>query len=295
MRFTKLALAGLAALAVGLIAAPVLAQETKADGAEGGHHLLSPASGWQHEGYFGTYDRNAMQRGFKVYREVCSSCHGLKLLSFRNFGEPGGPFYDPAFPNPNDNPMVKQIALEFPHQVRGIDEAGEPATFPGKPADRIPGPYPNDTYARGLNGGALPPDLSVIIKARHGGAGYVYSLLQGFVEPPQGLTVNPGQHYNKFFAGDTASQWAGDPRQKPPGGFLAMTPPLTTDGQVSFDDDTPSTKEQMARDVAVFLAWASDPHMQDRKQMGVAVLAYLLLLAGITYFSYRAIWRNVEH
>ncbi len=300
----KLALAGLAALAAGFIALPVVAQEhgAAAEGAAaehaagGGHELLEPAGGWQHEGYFGTFDQNALQRGFKVYREVCSACHGMKLMSFRNLGEPGGPFYDARYPNPNDNPYVKQIATEYPLQVPGIDpDSGDPTTFPGKTSDRIPGPFANETLARVGNGGALPPDFSVIAKARHGGAGYIYSLLMGYKPPPAGLTVNPGQHYNAYFAGDTASQWAGDPRAKPPGGFLAMAEPLNTDGQVGFDDNTPSTKAQMAKDVATFLAWASDPHAVERKQMGVAVIIYLLLFAALVFASYRRIWRNVEH
>jgi ubiquinol-cytochrome c reductase cytochrome c1 subunit len=299
MRLIKLAFAGLAALALGF-AAPAVAQEHApaaggaAEHAAGGHELLEPAGGWQHEGFFGTFDQNALQRGFRVYREVCSSCHGMKLMSFRNLGQPGAPFYMDAYPNPNDNPKVKTIAAEY--QIAGIDpESGDPTTFAGKTSDRFPSPYANEPAARAVNGGALPPDLSVITKARHGGAGYVYSLLLGFDEPPQGLTVNPGQHYNRFFAGDTAAQWAGDPRQKPPGGFLAMSPPLLRDGQVTFDDGTPATREQMARDVATFLAWAGDPKMQNRKQMGVSVIAYLIILAVLAYISYRRIWRNVEH
>lgn len=299
MHFNKLALAGLAALAAAFIAAPVIAQEhAAAPGAEehaaGGHDLLEPAGGWRHKGYFGVYDQNALQRGFKVYREVCSSCHGMKLLAFRHLGEKGGPFYMAEFPNPNDNPKIKALAAEY--QIVGFDpETGDPATFPGKPSDRFPSPYANEAAGRALNGGAYPPDFSVIAKARHGGAGYIYSLMLGFVEPPPGLNVTPGQHYNAYFAGDTAAQWSGDPRHKPPGGFLAMAPPLTQDGLVPFDDDTPSTKAQMAKDVGVFLAWASDPKMQNRKQMGISVLAYLAILALLAYVSYRRIWRNVEH
>jgi ubiquinol-cytochrome c reductase cytochrome c1 subunit len=291
MRLNKLAFAALAALATTIAAPPVLAQEHEA---AAGHALMEPHEGWEHEGYFGTFDRNALQRGLKVYREVCASCHGLKLLSFRNLGQPGGPFYDAAYPNPNDNPVVKAFAQEY--QLASVDpDTGDATTRAGIPADRFPNPYANDAAARAQNGGALPPDLSVITKARHGGAGYVYSLMQGFLTPPPGLTVTPGQYYNAYFAGDTSAQWAGDPREKPPGGFLAMAPPLKNDGLVSFDDDTPSTKEQMSRDVATFLAWAGDPKMENRKRMGVAVIAYLLILAALAYASYRYIWRNVEH
>ena len=162
MRLTKLALAGLAALTLGF-AAPAIAQEhgPSAGGAEehaaGGHHLLEPSGGWQHEGFFGTFDQNALQRGFRVYREVCSSCHGMKLLSFRNLGQPGAPFFMDAYPNPNDNPKVKTIAAES--LIATIDsESGDPTTRPGIPADRFPSPYANEPAARAVNGGALPPE-----------------------------------------------------------------------------------------------------------------------------------------
>ena len=300
MRIAKLALAGLAALAVGAIAVPVMAQEhaageAAAGHAAGGHDLMEPAHGWHHEEYFGTFDQNQLQRGFKVFAEVCSSCHGLKLLSFRNLGEQGGPFYDAKFPNPNDNPQVKQLAATYVNQVPGIDpDSGDAAKFPARTSDRIVGPYANDVAARVVNGGALPPDLSVITKARHGGAGYVYSLLQGYHTPPAGLTVAAGQHYNAFFGGDTAASWSGDPRLKPPGGFLAMAPPLAN-ANVGFDDGTATTQEQMAQDVATFLAWAGDPKAVARKQMGAAVIPFLLLLSILVFLSYKAIWRNVEH
>jgi ubiquinol-cytochrome c reductase cytochrome c1 subunit len=298
----KLAAAGFAALGLA-IAAPAFAQEhgpaPAAGGAEehqaaGGHHLAEPAGGWSFDGFFGAYDQNQLQRGYKVYKEVCATCHGMRLMSFRNLGQPGGPFYDPEYANPNDNPVVKTIAAEF--MLPAIDpETGDPAEAAGKTADGFPSPYANDAAARALNGGALPPDLSVMAKARHGGASYIYSLLTGFHEPPAGLTVNPGQHYNPYFAGDTAAQWAGDPREKPPGGFLAMAPPLLRDGQVTYDDDTAATIPQMAADVAAFISWSSEPKMAIRKQMGVAVIGYLLILAVLVYLSYRRIWRNVEH
>jgi ubiquinol-cytochrome c reductase cytochrome c1 subunit len=261
----------------------------------GDHHLLEPKGGWPHEGYFGTFDQNQLQRGFKVYTEVCSVCHGMKLLSYRNLGEPGAPFYDPRYPNPNDNPVVKQIAATFNNQIPTIDpDSGDMVMMPAKTSDNILGPFANDTAARLGNGGALPPDLSVITKARHGGAGYIYSLLMGYVPPPEGLTVAPGQHYNAYFAGDTTSSWAGDPREKPPGGFLAMASPLEF-ADVTFDDGTATTQEQMAHDVAAFLAWAGDPKAVARKQMGAVVIPYLLILALLVFLSYRRLWRNVEH
>jgi ubiquinol-cytochrome c reductase cytochrome c1 subunit len=288
-------------------------EEHAEDHAAGGHDLLEPKGGWKHEGFFGTFDVNALQRGFKVYQKNCSSCHGMKLLSFRNLGEVGGPFYDARFPNPNDNPVVKKIASEF--SVSKIDpDSGAMVAVPGIPADKFPSPYANAIAAAVANGGAVPPDLSVIVKARNGGAGYVYSLLKGYKAPPEGLNVTPGQHYNAYFHGDTASQWVGkDPRDKPPGGFLAMASPLqnldirlqrdcvegaqggASCDQNTFDDGKPTTIEQQAHDVAVFLAWASDPKTEARKQLGVAVIPFLFLLAVLAFLSYRQIWRNVEH
>lgn len=283
-----------------------------AGGHGGGHDLLEPKGGWPHEGLFGSFDQNALQRGFKVYKNVCSSCHGLKLLSFRNLGEVGGPFYDAKYPNPNDNPMVKKLASEF--SVSKVDpDSGAMVAMPGIPSDRFPSPYANAIAASVANGGAVPPDLSVIAKARHGGAAYIYSLMNGFYAPPEGLKVNAGQHYNAYFGGDTGSQWSGDPRHKPPGGFLAMAPPLsdfdiklqrdcsekTAGGAAcdknTFDDGKPTTLEQQAHDVALFLAWAGDPKATARKQMGAAVLPYLLILALLAFLSYRRLWRNIEH
>ncbi len=281
--------------------------------AGGDHHELTPKGGWTHDGAFGTFDVNAMQRGFKVYKAICSSCHGMKLLSFRNLGDVGGPFYDARYPNPNDNPVVKKLASEF-MVTKEDPDSGAMVAMPGIPADAFPSPYANATAAAVANGGAVPPDLSVIVKARNGGAGYVYSLLQGYVAPPQGLVVSAGQNYNAFFHGDTASQWVDkDPRQKPPGGFLAMSPPLQqfdirlqrdcVEGAHggaacdvnTFDDGKPTTIEQQAHDVAVFLAWASDPRTEARKQLGAAVIPFLFLLAVLVFLSYRRIWRNVEH
>jgi ubiquinol-cytochrome c reductase cytochrome c1 subunit len=278
----------------------------------GGHHLLEPAGGWEHEGYFGTLDQNALQRGFKVYQKNCSSCHGMKLLSFRNLGEPGGPFHDARYPNPNDNPVVKNIASQF--MVTKVDpDSGAMVAMPGITSDTFPSPYANAIAAAVANGGAVPPDLSVMAKARAGGAGYIYSLLLDFKAPPPGLTVTPGQYYNATFHGDTAGQWSGDPRAKPPGGFLAMSPPLQqfdirmqrdcVEGAAggaacdknTFDDGKPTTMEQQAHDVALFLAWASDPRQVARKQMGTAVLPYLLILALLVFLSYRRLWRNIEH
>ena len=203
------------------------------------------------------------------------------------------PFWDPHEDNPNNNRFVRAIAAEF--EIADIDsETGEEVLRPGTPADGFPNPYPNPTAAAAANGGAMPPDLSVMAKARHDGANYIYSLLSGYEEAPEGLRIAQGQYYNPYMAGDMTPFWEGDPEHVPYGGFIAMPPPLRA-GQVTFDDGTEATVDQMSRDVAAFIAWASDPRAVERKRTGLAVFIYLLLFAGITYASYRRIWRNVAH
>lgn len=232
---------------------------------------------WHFAGVFGTFDRAAMQRGYQVYREVCAACHSMKFMAFRNLGQEGGPFYDPEYPNPNDNPVIKALAAEFT-VTDGPDDAGDMFERPGRPSDPFPSPFPNDPAARAVNGGALPPDLSVIIKARHDGSNYVRSLLTGFIEPPDDVTVAPGMHYNPWF----------------PGGQIAMAPPLPED-RVTYEDGTLATTEQMAEDVVEFLTWAADPHAEVRKRMGFKVIIYLGVLTILLWFSYRQIWRDVKH
>lgn len=248
---------------------------------------------WSFEGPLGKFDKAQLQRGYKVYREVCSACHAMSLMSFRNLGQKGGPFYEERYPNPNDNPYVKALAADI--QVGDIDsETGDAIQRPATSADRFPSPFPNEAAARGSNGGAMPPDLSVIIKARHSGPQYVYSVLTGYANPPAGLTVPPGQYYNPYFPGDVAAFWKGDHDHVPKGGFLAMAPPLGTD-KVTFDDGRPSTVDQQAKDVVAFLAWAAEPKMEERKQFGLAAMIYLLLLTVLLWFSYKRVWRNVAH
>lgn len=245
------------------------------------------------EGPLGKFDQAQLQRGYKVYREVCAACHAMHLMSFRNLGQKGGPFYDEHYPNPNDNPYVKAIAAEV--QVNDIDsETGDVVQRPGTSADRFPSPFPNEAAARASNGGALPPDLSVIVKARHHGAHYIYSLLTGFAPPPKGLAMTETQHYNPYFPGDLTPFWSGDHKHVPPGGFIAMAPPLTA-GLVTFDDGTPSTLSQQSKDVSAFLAWASEPKQEERKQFGLAAMIYLVGLSLLLWFSYKRIWRNVSH
>ncbi|MEP0314656.1 MAG: cytochrome c1 [Hyphomonas sp.] len=330
MKAFRILTAGLAGL---MIAA-------SAHAAGGAAHPHEPEGGWPFEKAIGQFDQPSLQRGYQVYQEVCSSCHSMKLLSYRNLGDPGGPFYDPEYPNPNDNPFVKAIAAQNEILSPTPNDAGDFDFRPATPADTFRSPYPNDNAARAANGGAVPPDLSVIYKARHDGASYVYSLLSGYPDeevyservvaeasdggtpddpsddtPAQVQTLidtsklhighgddhyegyliqNAGQYYNPYMPGDTVPQFEGDPRHAPPGGFLAM-PPQLIPGRVEYSDGTEATVEQMAHDVAQFLAWAGEPKQTNRKSLGLAVMVYFGILAILLWFSYKRIWRNVEH
>jgi ubiquinol-cytochrome c reductase cytochrome c1 subunit len=245
------------------------------------------------EGPLGKFDQAQLQRGYKVYAEVCSACHSMDLMYYRNLCQQGGPFYNEKYPKAVESPYCKAIAADI--KVPDIDQdTGDAITRAATPADHFKDPFPNEAAARASNGGALPPDLSVIVKAREGGAAYVYSILTGYVPPPKGLTVQPGKYYNAYFPGDLGSFWSGAKNQVPTGGFIGM-PFQLTPNRVSFDDGTKSTTEQEAKDVATFLAWASDPKQEERKETGLAVMIYLLLFAGITFLSYKRIWRNVAH
>lgn len=278
----------------GLVAASIAALAAASPALASGGAKEHKNAGFSFEGPFGTFDQAQLQRGYKVYREVCSACHSMNLMHFRTLGEPGGPFYDPEAASPAENRFVKALAAEV--QVADIDtETGDPIMRPGLASDAFPSPFPNRTAAAAANGGAVPPDLSVMAKARHGGADYIYSILTGYVDPPPaGLKVNPGQYYNPYMPGDMTPFWSGDHDHVPPGGFIAMPPPLN-EGQVTYDDGTVASVDQMAKDVSAYIAWASDPKQVERKQTGLGVLAFLALFGGLTYASYRRIWRNVAH
>ena len=315
MNFFRILCAGLGAAALSL----------SAQAAGGAKHAHGPEGGWPFQGPVGQLDMPSVQRGYQVYREVCASCHGMKLLSYRNLGEKGGPFYDPAYPNANDNPLVKSFAAADEILDPVPNDAGDYDYRPARPSDRFRSPYLNDQAAKAANNGALPPDLSVITKARgHGedgsGASYVYSLMKGYPDAglietrtdeeglPYGIISDfPGQYdlhgeliqplglyYNPYMAGDTSGQWDGDPRHIPAGGFLAM-PPQLSDGRVSYLDGTEATVEQMSYDVAQFLQWAGDPKQSSRKSLGLPVMIYLFILAILLWFSYQRIWRKVDH
>lgn len=269
---------------------------------------------WHFSGPFGSYDKEAVQRGFQVYKTVCASCHAVEQLSFRNLGDKGGPFYLDECPagvpagtdctKPSDNPIVKAIAAEY-EITDGPDDSGDMFKRPGLPSDKFPRPFANEQQARAANGGAYPPNLALIIKARHHGPDYVYSLLTGYADAPASVQLGAGQHYNPYFAGDMSQLLKPEYRdaeghplegvEVPPGGVLAMKAPLA-DGIVDYaDEHVPETVDQYAKDVVEFLTWASEPKMEQRKSLGVVTMGYLLILTLILFFSYRAIWAKVEH
>jgi ubiquinol-cytochrome c reductase cytochrome c1 subunit len=249
---------------------------------------------WSFEGPLGMYDQEQLQRGYKVYREVCSSCHSLNLVAFRNLADRGGPFWNPKYPNPNDNPVAKAIAKDF--QIADVDsDSGDAIKRPGTTADYFPAPFANDAAARAANGGAAPPDMSLLAAAREGGPRYIYSVVTGDGTPaPAGLTIPTGKFYDPWMPGDVSSYYKGDVHKIPEGGFIAMPPPLS-DNRVTFDDGTKATTAQEAKDVAAFLQWAADPKMEERKQAGLAVMIFLVLFSFLTYASYRQIWKKVGH
>ena len=237
-----------------------------AEGDSGAHAVVhAPQREWHFEGMFGTYDKASMQRGLKVYREVCAACHSLKRIHFRNLEGIG---YDES--------QIKTIANDYTIND-GPNDDGDMFDRPGLPSDHFPSPYANDNAAKSVNNGALPPDLSLIIKARHDGANYVHALLNGYEEPPAGTVLQPGQNYNKYF----------------PGHLLSMVKPLSDD-QVAYEDGSPQTVEQYGHDVVNFLTWASDPYMEDRKRTGIKVLIFLAVFAGVMYGVKKKIWADVH-
>ena len=220
---------------------------------------------FEFEGPFGTYDKAALQRGLMVYRNVCAGCHSLKRVAYRNLEALG---YSEA--------QIKAIAAEYT-VMDGPNDEGEMFERPARPSDKFKSPFANDKAAAANNGGALPPDLSLITKARHGGADYIYSLLTGYAEAPQGVEVAEGKYYNKAMDGN----------------IIAMAPPLS-DGVVTYEDGTPQTVSQYSKDLATFLTWAAEPEMEHRKQMGVKVILFLAAFAALMYAVKRQIWKKVH-
>ncbi|MCB9988772.1 MAG: cytochrome c1 [Rhodospirillales bacterium] len=253
----KILLSGFSVLVAMSVVVPAHASE------EGAHHMND--MNWSFEGMFGTYDRGALQRGYQVYREVCSSCHSMKRVAFRNLSALG-----------YTEEEIKAIASEY-EVTDGPNDDGEMFDRTATPADYFPSPFPNDKAAMAANNGALPPDMSLLAKARHGGADYIYGIMTGYADAPPGKELLDGQYYNLHMNGNV----------------LSMAPPLMN-GLVEYADGSPQTVMQYAKDVATFLTWASEPTMEARKRTGVKVLIFLLIFAGLMYGVKKEIWSDAH-
>jgi len=228
------------------------------------------------DGPLGRFDRQQLQRGFQVYKEVCSACHSMSLVAFRDLEDLG---YTKA--------EVKAIASQWVVEVPSVNpDTGEATTRKAAPADHFPSPYANEVAARAANNSALPPDMSLLAKAREGGAAYIYSLITGYAPVPAELKKRfpdavppPTLHYNPYFANLN----------------IAMPPPLVADGQVEYGDGTPSTVDNYARDVSAFLVWAAEPKLEARHRTGIAVVIFLLIATTLGYFAYRNVWAGRKH
>ena len=223
---------------------------------------------WSFKGLFGKFDRGSLQRGYQVYTEVCASCHSMKYLSYRNLYEKGGPEFSIE--------QAKAIAANF-EVTDGPNNDGEMFERPAKLSDKFVMPYGNVKEAQAANGGAYPPDMSVLAKARSGGVDYIYSVLLGYEDPPSGVTLDDGVYYNKYMYGNN----------------IKMSQPLY-DGLVEYSDGTVATEEQMAKDVATFLMWAAEPHLEARHKIGFKAILYLIILTILVYFSMKKIWSRIE-
>ena len=247
--------------------------------------VAPPRQKWSFAGPFGKYDQAQLQRGFKIYKEVCSACHSIQMLAFRNLADPGGPGFSEA--------QAAAVAAEY--KIKDLDDKGEPTERPGRLADTFPPPFANELAAKAANGGLAPPDMSTLAKARtyqrgfpwfvfdmftqyqEQGPDYITALLQGYEDSPKGFQLPEGGHYNKYF----------------PGHNIAMPPPLQA-GQVTFDDGAPQTMQQYSRDISAFLMWAAEPHLVARKRIGFQVMIFLIVLAGLMYFTKKKVWSAVH-
>ncbi len=269
-----------------LLVACAVSASSSAIAQEQQHAPPPPRQSWSFAGPFGTFDRAQIQRGLHVYREVCSACHGMKHVAFRNLAQPGGPGFSPA--------QVKKVAEEY-RINDGPNDKGEMFDRPGRLSDYFPSPDLNEQAARARFNGALPPDLSVIAKARgveaglprglfdivtqyqEGGPDYIFAYITGYEDPPADVTLSEGQFWNKYF----------------PGHRTAMRPPLL-DGQVDYTDGTPATVEQYSRDVAAFLMWVAEPHLEARKRIGFQAMIFLIVFAGLAYLAKKKVWADLH-
>jgi len=269
-----LVFAGVLLISLGSTASNYFSSPPEATAAHEFHRHPEPLA-LASDGPFGRFDKTQLQRGFQVYKEVCAACHGLSLVAFRDLHALG-----------YEEPEIKKIASDWATQVPSINpDTGEAATRKAVASDRFPSPYPNEIAARAANNNALPPDLSLITKAREGGAPYVHSLLTGYRKQPAELLrefpdakTPQGLYYNPYFANLN----------------LAMPPPLTATGQVTYADGTTATVDQMAKDVAAFLVWTAEPKLESRRAAGLAVAVFLLIATILAYFAYQQIWREAK-
>lgn len=272
-----LGLATVAVLGVGL-AVPAFAS---------GDEIHPPKQDWSFAGPFGKFDRAQIQRGLQIYKEVCAACHGLTRIAFRNLSDAGGP----------ELPIDQMKALAAEYSIKdGPNDNGDMFERKGRAADKFPAPFPNEQAARVANGGALPPDLSLIAKARTYSSGfpgflidavlqraehgpdYVRAFLLGFEDAPAGFNLPAGSNYNKYF----------------PGNAVGM-PNILSDGLVTYSDGSPQTAAQYATDVTAFLMWAAEPKLEDRKRIGLQVMLFLIVFAGLMYFTKKRVWSDVAH
>jgi ubiquinol-cytochrome c reductase cytochrome b/c1 subunit len=248
------------------------------------HQVSPPMLKWSFAGPFGKYNEAQLQRGFKIYKEVCSVCHSMEMVAFRNLADAGGPGYSEA--------QAAAVASEY--KIKDIGDKGEPIERAGRPADHFPSPFPN-ALAAAATYGVVPPDMSTLAKARtyqrgfpwlvldmvtqyqEQGPDYIAALLTGYKDPPKGFNLPTGGHYNEYF----------------PGHNIAMPPPLQ-DGQVTFDDGSPTTVAQYSKDVSAFLMWVAEPHLTARKRIGFQVMIFLVVLSGLLYFTKKKVWKAVE-
>lgn len=224
-----------------------------------------PAMKWSFDGLFGTFDKASAQRGFQVYKEVCASCHALSLKSYRNLRDIGF-----------SEDEVKAIAANYT-VMDGPNDAGEMFERKARPSDHFVKPFPNEKAARAVNNGAYPPDLSLMVKARHDGSNYMHALLTGYSDPPAGVTLPDGMYYNKYF----------------PGRQIAMPAPISTDS-VTFADGTPGSVQQISADLTHFLSWVAEPELEKRKRLGIQVMLFLIVLTGMLYAVKRKVWADVH-
>jgi cytochrome c1 len=244
-----------------------LAEE--ASPANGNHAPEIAPQSWSFTPPFGTFDNAQLQRGFQVYRDVCANCHSMRLMYYRNLGEPGGPEL---------SPKAVEVLASQAQVADGPNDKGEMFQRPARPSDRFRIPFANEQLARNANMGALPPDLSVIAKARQGGSDYIYALLTGYQEAPAGFNLAPGMYYDTAF----------------PGHQIAMPPPLA-DGVVAYTDGTKPTVDNYARDVSAYLMWAAEPKLEERHKTGARVMIFLIVFLVIMYLAKRAVWAGLHH